>query len=516
MTVMTVNGAGERLPANRSLLARAAGTSVLDRAGELSRHGPGELDRADGGARDAVAAGLARQVQGPLFLPGDAGYDDERTGYNLANDHRPAVVVCATGPADVMAAVAFADRHGLPVGIINTGHGASVPADDALLISTRRMQGVRVDPFNRVARIEAGVRWQRVIHEAAAFGLAPLSGSAPMVGAVGYTLGGGLGLLGRAYGYAADHVRGIDIVTAAGTLREVTPRQYGDLFWALRGGKGNFGVVTSMEIDLFPVARLYGGGLYFRGSAAQTVLDAYRRWARTVPEEMTSSVALTRFPLRPEVPEPLRGRFVVHVRIAYHGSAQDGERLVRPLRAKAMTLLDTVAEMPYVNSGAIHDDPTQPFPLYERTAYLRELDEDAVDTLVELAGPDSTCPLRLVELRHLGGALGRPPEVPNAVGNRDAGFLLYAAGIAAPDDDHAQHEYAQAIIDGMAPWSNGGVYLNFLGTHDATPERVRAAYSPEDYRRLVATKRAYDPQNLFRINHNVPPLVRAVEPVNAR
>ncbi|MQA79837.1 MAG: FAD-binding protein [Streptosporangiales bacterium] len=460
-----------------------------------TRHGPAA----------PVVGELVPRVRGDVFLPGDAGYDESRTGYNLAVDHRPVAVVRAGGVADVMATVAFATVHDLPVGVLNSGHGASAPADGGILVDPRRMRSVRVDPMAGVARIEAGARWDDVIHEAAVFGLAPLSGSSPGIGAVGYTLGGGLGLLGRAFGYAADHVRSIDVVTRHGMLRQVNAEQYADLFWALRGGKGNFGVVTSMEIGLFPVPRLYGGGLYFRGSAASDVLAAYRRWLRTVPDELGSSIALTRFPWGAGVPEELRGRFVVHVRIAYHGSAADGEALVRPLRRVAFPLLDTVADRPYTTSGEIHDDPPHPFALYETTACLSEFDEDAVDELLYAAGPDSSCPLRLVEVRHLGGALGRPPTVPNAVGNRDAAFLLYVAGVSGPDGAEAVRDCGQLVLDRMAPWTTGGVSPNFLGAADATPDRVRAAYAPEDYRRLRRVKRAYDPENLFRLTHNIPP-----------
>lgn len=483
-----------------TLLIRPGVTSLSSPA----RHDPGGPDR---DLPHRAEAELAGRLQGPLLLPGDPGYPQECAGYNLAADRRPALVVGATGAADVMAAVDFATRHGLAVAVLCTGHGASKPAEGALLITTRRMQGVRVDPFARVARIEAGVRWEQVIHETAAFGLAPLSGSSPQVGAVGFTLGGGLGLLGRAYGYSADHVRSIDVVTAHGMLRTATPDQFRDLFWALRGGTGNFGVVTSMEIGLFPVPRIYGGGIYFPGSASAAVFTAYRRWVRTLPDEMGSSIALTRFPYAPAVPQPLRGRFVVHVRVAFAGSAADGERLVAPLRRAGVPILDTVADLPYVASGAVHNDPTEPFGLHERTTHLPELDEDAVDTLIDVAGPDTTCTLRLVELRHLGGALGRAPEVPNAVGNRDARFLLYTAGETT--EGEAGREGAQRLIDRMAPWSTGRASINFLGSDDTAGQRVRDAFDPADYRKLVAIKRAYDPENIFRINHNIPPAIIA-------
>jgi FAD/FMN-containing dehydrogenase len=455
---------------------------------------------------DAVAR-LAPRLEGPLLLPGDAGYDAEHRGYNLVLQDRPALVVGASGPADVMAAVGFATDEDLPVSVLATGHGASVPATGALVVSTRRMQGVQVDPYARVARVEAGVRWQRVIHECAPFNLAPLTGSAPAVGAVGYTLGGGLSMLGRTFGYAADRVRGLDVVTAHGVLRRVDAHQYADLFWALRGGKGNFGVVTSMEIELVAVSRLYGGGLYFPGRAAGDVLHAYRRWVRTVPEEMNSSVALTRFPLDPAVPAELRGRFVAHVRVGYVGATAEGERLVRPLRRVAVPVLDTLAELPYRAIGSIHNDPVRPVPLYERSAHLRDLDEDVVDALVYQAGPDSTCPLQLVELRHLGGALSRPADPPNAVGHRDAGFLLYLAGVATAEAAPVVDGYARSIMERTAAWQTGGTAPNFLGAQDAAPDRVRAAYDAADYRRLVAVKRAYDPGNMFRVNHNIPPAV---------
>lgn len=449
---------------------------------------------------------LEGTVAGQLHVPGSAGYDLARRGHNLAIEHHPAVIVEVVGPADVMAAVGYAAKHGLPVAVLNTGHGASLAADGAVLITTRRMQGVRIDPYAAVARIEAGVLWSRVIHEAAPFGLAPLSGSAPEIGAVGYTLGGGLGLLGRSFGYSADHVRGIDLVTANGTLRTATPQQYADLFWALRGGKGNFGVVTSMEIGLFGVSRLFGGGLYLPGSSARPALHAYRRWVRDVPDAMTSSFALTRFPWDAEIAPPLRGRFAAHIRIAFNGSAAEGERLLAPLRQVALPLLDTVGDIPYAAGGSIHDDPPAPLAVCERAVRLRDLDEDAVDALIDATGPDSTCPLRLVELRHLGGALGREPDVPNAVAGRDAAFQLYLAGV--PGGGMPAEPVAQEVLDRMLPWTAGAASLNFLGTADATAEGVRAAFSPADFRRLVTVKRNYDPDNIFRFNHNIPTVLR--------
>jgi hypothetical protein len=451
----------------------------------------------------AVQSRLVPLVAGPVLQPHDAGYGGECATVRLGSTQRPAVIVGAMGAADVIAAVAFATERGLPVAVRSTGHAATPLPAEAVLISTRRMQGVHVDPMARTAQVAAGVRWERVIHEAAPFGLAPLAGSSPHVGAVGYTMGGGLGPLGRAFGYAADHVSEIDIVTAGGTLRRATASQLVDLFWAVRGGKDNFGVVTSMQIALFPVRSLYGGGLYFPGSSAAQVLHAYRRWVATVPDQMSSSYALNRFPMTSDVPEQLRGLFTVHVRIAYCGEPAEGERLVRPLRAVAVPLWDTLAEMPFNAVGSIHNDPEPRPEVCESSTLLATLDEDAVDALVGLVGPDRACPLSFVELRHLGGALSRRPEVPNAVGHREAAFQLYTAGTSELVGQ--VRDYAELVVEQMAHWSTGATALNFIGSGEVSAAAVRAAYSSEDYRRLVQVKRAYDPENIFRANHNIQP-----------
>jgi FAD/FMN-containing dehydrogenase len=437
----------------------------------------------------------------------DGDYDAERAGFQRAVEHRPALIVRATRPDDVRAAVELAAAEGRPVAVKATGHGVTVPAaDQAVLITTGRMDGVRVDAERRTAHVEAGARWGQVIERAAAHGLAPLSGSSPEVGAVAYTLGGGLGLMSRRYGYGADHVRSIDVVTADGQARHVTPDGPGgdaDLFWALRGGRDNFGIATSVEVDLVPVARLYGGGLYFAAEYLDEVVDAYRRWtAAGLPDELTSSVGLVPFPDLPMVPEPLRGRYVAHVRIAYLGGKAEGEELVAPLRAVAPRLIDRIEEMPYTASGSIHNDPTQPHPYYGTGSMLRTLGAGEASTLLDLAGPGAPIPA-VVQLRHLGGALARPPAVPNSVGHRDAGFLLsvitFVEGDVGPNRD-LDARLRQALAPAIA-----GTNLNYLYGAAATPEAVRAAYEPADYERLTELKRVYDPANMFRLNNNIPP-----------
>ncbi|MBN3930682.1 FAD-binding oxidoreductase [Streptomyces verrucosisporus] len=438
---------------------------------------------------------LASGVRGEVFTPDDPEYRTELAGFNRITQHRPSLVVAAVDPGDIVEAVRFAAAGDLPVGVQATGHGIAAPAEGGVLVGTRRMNSVRVDPAARIARVEAGARWHQVVSAAARHHLAPLNGSSHLVGVVGYTLGGGLGPLGRRYGYAADHVTRIEIVTADGLLRTVTADRNGDLFWALRGGKGSLGIVTALEFRLMPVRRLYGGGVYLPAESAAPLLETWREWTGTVPETMTSSVALLRLPDVPAVPEFLRGRPAVHLRIAFTGSAEEGERLVRPLRAVGPALADTVGEMPYSEVARIHQDPTEPLPYHERNIVLRDLDREALDTLLSVAGPQSPSTDLMVELRHLGGALGRPAAVPNAVGSRDGAFTLSTLSPPGSPD---------RVLAPMARWGTGRRYLNFLAGPD-TAGAAAECYTPDTYARLTRLKALYDPRNLFRTGHTVPP-----------
>ncbi|TDC37182.1 FAD-binding oxidoreductase [Micromonospora sp. 15K316] len=454
--------------------------------------------------RNEAVAELDANTTGPVLLPTDEGYVTECAAYNLATPHQPAVVVGAASAADVRAAVRFATAHDLPVAVLATGHSA-LSSSGAVLINTRRMDEVTIDAERRTARISAGVRWQQVIDAAGTHGLAPLNGSAPTVGAVSYTLGGGLSPIGRTYGYAADHVRRIELVTADGDLLEVTAEREPELFWALRGGKGNFGVVTALEFDLFPIERIYGGGLFFPGERAAEVLNTWNAWTTDVPDEMTSSIALLRLPPAPELPEPLRGQFVVHVRIAYVGASEAGERLVAPLRAIGPALIDSMAEMPYTAVGSIHNDPPTPIPFFDRSILLRESTPELVDTIVRLAGADAQSPLVALEIRHLGGALDRRPEAGNAIDTRGSAFLLYGVALGGPDQAEAFEGYLTGLVAALEPWSTGRRFVNFFSAADATDEGVATGYRPETYQRLAAVKKAYDPHNVFRLNHNILP-----------
>jgi FAD/FMN-containing dehydrogenase len=442
---------------------------------------------------------LARDVAGPVLTGDDPRVAAEVAAYNTTHTPRPAVVVGATCADDVAAAVRWAVASGRAVSVQSTGHGLLSDLAGTVLVTTRRMSAVTVDPVARTARVGAGVRWSQVIDAAAPFGLAPLNGSSSQVGVIGYTLGGGLGPMARRYGFAADHVRSAVLVTAAGEIRHVDAVSDPELFWALRGGKGNFGIVTELEFELVPVATLYGGGIFFPGAAAPDLLHTYRAWVETLPEETTTSIALLRFPPLPELPEPLRGQFVVHLRFAHLGSAEVGAALLAPMRALAPAVMDLVTDMPYAAVDSIHMDPTDPMPMWERGATLRELPAEAVDEILAIAGPGVEVPLIMVEVRHLGGAVGRPARVPNAVAGRGAAFTLFALGPMAGPLAETMPAITQSVVDRMAPWAARGPLLNFLGC--AGPERVARLWDDADRARLLAVKDRLDPANLFSSGH---------------
>ena len=445
---------------------------------------------------------LRRTTAGPVLIPGDDGYADEVFAWNARTVHRPDLVVGAVCADDVVAAMRYAIRHGLPVAVQATGHGATDAVDGGLLLSTRRMTEVRVDPHTRLARVAAGAKWAAVVEAATSYGLAPLSGSTTDVGAVGYTLGGGMGPLGRRYGFAADRVRSIEVVTGDGRLRTVTADDDTGLFWGLRGGKGNLGVVTALEIELLPVARLYGGALFFSGDDAPAVLESWRLWVGDAPEELSSSIALMRLPDVPDVPPPLRGRLSVHVRVAYLGSAEDGERLVAPLRAVAPSLLDGVREMAFREVDSIHLDPVQPMPTWHIGTLLSAFPLEAVDRLLEVAGPEADVPLIMAEVRQMGGALARPPAVPSAVSGRGAAFSVFTLGPGVPGVQAAVEAAGHRLVDALAPWRADEQLVNFLGSGLA-PDDVAAAYATDVAVRLQELKERFDPHGLLRHGHTL-------------
>ncbi|GAB2894776.1 FAD-binding oxidoreductase [Streptomyces deserti] len=446
------------------------------------------------------------EIRGPVLRPGDDGYAEEVTGFNLAALHTPDVVVGATGTDDIVTALRWASATGTPVAVQGTGHGANFPIDHGLLINTSRMTDVRVDPAERTATAAAGAKWRHVLDAAAPHGLAALCGTSTDAGVIGYTLGGGLPVLGRTYGYATDLVRSFQVATPDGMLHETDDRHEPELFWALRGGKGNVGVVTSMVFDLFPLSTLLGGGIYCPGEHTEALLKAWVEWTRRVPEEMCSAFTVLRLPPIPQIPEPLRGGFWARVAIAYTADPTEGESLLAPIRAAAPVAVDTVEEMPYAALDRIHLDPQDPLPAREACALLRDLPPEAVRAFLDQVGPAvDDCPLLMAELRHMGGALARPARVADAICARDANYFLDTVGIlAAPPAGEAVERATRSLYAAMSPYSTGRTMVNIHGTPGDESDRARA-WTPEIYDRLRHDKSRYDPANLLRFGHAVTP-----------
>ena len=376
-------------------------------------------------------ASLRSACHGAVSVPGEDHYQEEVATWNLAVRLRPALVVGARTADDVVAAVRWAARLGLAVGVNATGHGAVPNADGALLINTRRLSRITIDPGHATATVGAGARMGDVTAAAARYGLAPVQGSSGSAGAAGFTLGGGLGVLSRRFGLAADRVLSIDVVTSDGRLRTVDADRHPELFWALRGGEGNFGVVTSYRTTLVRLSTFYGGGIFFDGAHAADVLHAYRHWITGLTEQTSASVALLHLPPDPAVPEPIRGRYVVHLRMAHVGDSGEGARLARGIRSAAPVLLDTLGDLPTTSLDLVHQDPPAPTPAHERGSLLDQLAPDTIDAVVrEASAPGS--PLMLAEIRQLGGAIARPPAVPSAVPGRSAPFVLFAIALDIP------------------------------------------------------------------------------------
>ena len=451
---------------------------------------------------------LQERLAGPCFVTDTPGYEEEVAVFNEVVRHRPAVVVGATSGADVAEAVRFASRHSMNIAVLNTGHGPTIAAcPKTLMITTRRMSRIDIDTGTSTARVEAGVRFGELVAAAAHHELAPLAGSSPGVGVVGYTLGGGASpTLGRRFGWAADHVTAIDVVTSDGNQRRATPQSDSDLFGALLGGKSNFGAVTAIECALFPIARIHAGALFYSGEHARDVLNAYRAFTKTAPEDISTGLALLNFPPLPGLPPFMQGKLVVSVRISYVGDEQTGDRLIEPLRRAAPLLMDTVSDIPYTEFASISADPTDPAAAVERFGLLRELTEDTVDAILGVAGPTADSSINIVDIRQLGGAFSRPPSYVNAIGGRDAAFAYFALTVVPPGRSIADYRDAgEELAAALSQWRLMLGHPSFQGPADATVLGSRQAFDPDTYEWLQRVKAKYDPHNSFRVNHNIPP-----------
>ncbi len=443
---------------------------------------------------------LRANLAGRVFLPEDDGFAESVAAFNLLITHRPQVVVAASSESDVIAAVRFAAENSLVVRIFSTGHGSYAPVTDGVLITTSGLTHLTVDPQTRIASIGAGHRWSEVLPVAAAHGLAPVVGSSTGVGAVGYTLGGGIGPVSRTFGFTSDWVRSFRIVTANGEAITASATENPDLFWALRGGKGGFGVVTSMDIELVPLESLYAGSLVFSAEHITAVFSAWAEWTTSVPENVTSSAAIFRFPPLDIIPEPMRGKNVLSVRYAFVGEPAEGARLLQPIRDVAPTLIDAVAEMPASDIALIHSDPTTPVPLWDGSVFvsLTDVGADFTAALLEVVGPEAELPLAVAEVRHIGGASRRDVPEGSAVGGRDADYTLLLAGVPDPSlFETVLPQMTGSIIERLQPWLTGSTQVNFLPKPDVIPGGYSAAWPTEIYARLADVREKYDPAGLF-------------------
>jgi FAD/FMN-containing dehydrogenase len=451
---------------------------------------------------------LRNSVHGPVIGPEDEGYDEARSIWNGAIDRRPACIVRCTGVADVVAAVRFARERDLLVAVRSGGHGVGGHAlcDGGLVIDLSPMKGIRVDPHRRVARAEAGVLWGELDRETQLFGLATVGGIVTHTGIAGLTLGGGIGWLMRKHGATVDNLLSADLVTADGELLTASEEQNPDLFWAIRGGGGNFGIVTSLEYRLHPLGpSVLAGPVFHLLEDGPEVLRFYREFIAAAPDELTTIFDLSVAPQVPFLPEEVHGKPILMVGACYAGSPNEGAEVVRPLKQFGRPIVDLLEPKPYTALQSMFD-PLVPhgWHRYWKAVELPPLTDDAIDTLVEHASA-FTSPKSYCIVFQLGGALARVGEGDTAFSQRQAAHNVNINAVWTEEDPEADRHVAWArdFFDAMKAHAGERVYLNFLGDEGA--DRVRQAYGVEQYERLVSLKRLYDPTNFFSLNQNVEP-----------
>jgi FAD/FMN-containing dehydrogenase len=457
---------------------------------------------------------LADALTGAVVLPGDPDWDEARSGFNLLGDQHPEAVAFPVDASDVAAAVAYGRRAGMRVAPQATGHNQDPlgDLDGTLLLNVSRLQEVRVDPGARQVRVGAGVKWDRVAPRLSAHGLAGLHGSSPDVGIAGYSLGGGMGWLARKHGLQTNAVTALELVTAEGTLVRADHEHHADLFWALRGGGGNFGVVTSIEFAVHPVDELYAGALFFPFERADEVLHAWSALQGGLPDELMSWASLLHFPPIPDVPAFARGRSFAVVMAAFLGSEAEGQALLRPLHDLA-PVRNSFATVPPVVLGDLAMDPLDPLPGHSGHALLDGLPAEAVDAILAAVGPGSGRgeTLTMLQFRQMGGALAREAPGAGARATLPGEISMYTVGVVPDEASEAEVRAAVAAVETALEPHRAGHYPNFV----EEPADASTFFDPETWRRLRAVKATYDPDDLFKGNHHIPPADAALARVAA-
>ena len=451
---------------------------------------------------DSLRAGF----RGPLVVPGDGDYDAARAVWNAMVDKRPSVVARCTGPANVVTAVNFARERGLATAVRGGAHSAAGKGtcDDGIVIDLSLMKGIRVDPATRRVRAQGGVRWGDLDHETQAHGLATAGGVVSTTGISGLTLGGGFGWLTRRFGLSCDNLVSVDLVTAGGEQLVCSDTENTELFWALRGGGGNFGVATSLEYQLHPVGPLVLGGLIgWPLAQAAEILAFHREQSRTAPDELGISATFVTAPPLPFVPEALHFQPAIVVIFCWSGDLDEGRAVIRPWLDLAPPI-QVVDAMPYTVMQSIQDEFAPPGrQSYWKAGYLTELTDDAITAAVDVAAQVPS-PFSLAEIVLWGGAITRVAADETAYGQRDGRFLFNAVSMwEDPAATDANVSWARAFHDAMQPFATGGAYVNFLS--EEGDDRIKAAYGADKFARLAQIKAQYDPENLFRLNQNIPP-----------
>lgn len=454
---------------------------------------------------DAVQR-LQNRVHGAVLHPGDEGYDEARSVWNAMIDRYPSYIVRCQGAADVKAGVDFAREHDLLLAVKGGGHNfaGSAVCDDGLMLDLSPMDSVRVDPDSRTARVGPGATWADFDHEAQAFGLATTGGLVSTTGVAGLTLGGGQGYLARKHGLTIDNLVGADVITADGEFVRATEDENEDLFWALRGGGGNFGVVTAFEYDLHPVGpEVLGGPIFHPYEDAVEALRFYREFTADAPRELACYALVVRVPPEEPFPETYQGEPSLAFAVCYAGPLDEGAETLAPLREFGDPIVDAIQPMPYAALQQSFDDGSpEGFRWYTKSHYLGGLPDGAIETIVEHTDPFPG-PLTQVALEPLGGAIADVDPTATAFPHRDAAYSLGIwPGWADPDDDDEMIAWAREFHEAMEPYATDGVYANYLDKDES--DRVRAAYG-ENYDRLAEVKTSYDPENRFRMNQNIEP-----------